>query len=390
MNYMWLLLLLPLAATCGWYTGMINASRVRYRKSNGRFARDYFVGLNFLLNEQPDKAVDVFTRLVEVDSETIETHLALGNLFRRRGEVGRAIRIHQNIIARPQLTKGERQQALLALGHDYLRAGVLDRAERLFQEVALTGEYTSRAQRLLIDIYQQQKNWQKAIETAQQLSAQTKESVATPLAHYYCEMATIALQESRLADVRQHIKLALKSDPKCVRANLILGEMEQKLDQYKSAIDYYEQIRAQDPDYFIEALTPLIYCYEQMNDLNGLNAYLQETLQFYPRISVSLAIADIIQKTQTKSAAANFITQQLRQRPSLKGLQYLIGLQLAETANSSKENLLILQDLINNLLRNKPIYCCTHCGFKSKILIWLCPSCKQWSTVKLIQGAEGD
>lgn len=387
---MWLLLLLPLAATCGWYAGKKSVVGVSYKKNNDHFARDYFAGLNYLLNEQPDKAVDVFTRLVEVDSETIETHLALGNLFRRRGEVGRAIRIHQNLIARPQLTKEERQQALLALGHDYLKAGVLDRAERLFQEVALTGDYATRAQQLLIDIYQQQKNWKKAIETAQQLNGHTKESVATSLAHYYCEMAAVALQESRFSDVRAHIKQALKTDPQCVRANLILGEMEQKLNQYKTAIQYYQQIRTQDPDYFVEALSPLVFCYEQIKDETGLYVYLQETLELYPRISIALVMADIIQKKQNKSAAAGFITQQLRQRPSLRGLQYLIGLQLAETTNSSRENLLILQDLITSLMRNKPIYCCTHCGFKSKTLLWLCPSCKHWSTVKLIHGAEGD
>lgn len=390
MNYMWLLFLLPFAATCGWFAGRKSLTQSSCRKSSDQFARDYFVGLNFLLNEQPDKAVDVFTRLVEVDSETIETHLALGNLFRRRGEVGRAIRIHQNLIARPQLTKEERQQALLALGHDYLKAGVLDRAERLFQEVAITGGYTSQALQLLIDIYQQQKNWNKAIAAAQQLSHLTKEPVATQLAHYYCELATIVLQEAHFADVRANIKHALKSDPNCVRANLILGEMEQKLNQYKTAIQYYQQILTQDPDYFVEALPSLISCFEQNKDELGLYAYLQETLALYPRISIALVLADIVQKTQGKSAAAEFITQQLRQRPSLRGLQYLIGLQLSEADNSSRDNLLILQDLTTSLLRNKPIYRCTICGFRSKLLLWLCPSCKHWSTVKPIHGAEGD
>ncbi len=389
MHYFWLLLFLPVAATYGWFSGKKSAHNST-RKQSDQFTRDYFVGLNFLLNEQPDKAVDVFTRLVEVDSETIETHLALGNLFRRRGEVGRAIRIHQNLIARPQLMKQERLQALLALGQDYLRAGVLDRAERLFYEVAAADEYVNQALQFLLDIYQQQKNWEKAIETAHQLTTLNHTPMHPLIAHYHCEMAVKMIRESRFNEARTELKLALKEDSKCVRSNFLLGDIERTAGQYKAALHHYQQIRSQDPDYFSEVLNSIVYCYEQLNDDKGLLAYLLETLTLYPRISVVLALADRLVKTQGEDAATAFITAQLRQRPSLSGLRYLIDLQLRHAEANAKDNLLILQDLAADLLRNKPIYRCSNCGFKGKTLVWLCPSCKNWSSMKPILATAGD
>ncbi len=384
-----LLLLLPVAATYGWFAGKKSALSSN-NKQGGQLTRDYFAGLNYLLNEQPDKAVDVFTRLVEVDSDTIETHLALGNLFRRRGEVGRAIRIHQNLIARPQLTKNERLQALLALGQDYLRAGVLDRAERLFDEVAAAEEYATPALQLLLDIYQQQKNWDKAIETAHRLTILNQNPMNNLVAHYHCELAMIAMRESRLNDARSELKLAIKEDAKCVRANFLLGDIERTSGQYKAALHYYQLIRLQDPEYFGEALNSIVFCYEQLNDESGLLSYLLETLTLYPRISVVLTLADRLLKSQGEDAATAFITAQLRQRPSLRGLQYLIDLQLRHAQATAKDNLLILQDLTTDLLRNKPVYRCKHCGFKGKTLMWLCPSCKNWTSMKPIHGTEGD
>src|SRR5882762_1834435 len=128
--------------------------------------RDYLMGLNFLLNEEPDKAVDIFIKMLEVDSNTVETHLAVGKLFRRRGEVDRAIRIHQNLIARPQLERIYREQSLFELGQDYLSAGMLDRAERIFLELVSAKSHSAQALRILIDIYQQEKEWEKAAQTA--------------------------------------------------------------------------------------------------------------------------------------------------------------------------------------------------------------------------------
>ena len=184
----WLFLLLPIAAMSGWLS-----ARKHYKKPSnpkqGYFDPEYFKGLNYLLNEEPDKAIDVFIRLLEVNSETVETHLALANLFRRRGETERAIRIHQNLIARPTLTLLQREQALIELGLDYMSAGVLDRAELLFLELLNSTAPPSDAYEHLLNIYQQERQWQKAINIAKKLHSQDPQKKKAEIAQFYCELA---------------------------------------------------------------------------------------------------------------------------------------------------------------------------------------------------------
>src|SRR6476469_7136107 len=167
-------LLLALAALAGaWYLGY-QSKQKKHESEKLTLPRDYLVGLNFLLNEEPDKAVDIFIKMLEVDSNTVETHLAVGKLFRKRGEVDRAIRIHQNLIARPQLEKVYREQSLYELGKDYLSAGMLDRAERIFQDLINSKNYTAHALSTLLDIYQQEKDWENAVNIALKYAQYTK------------------------------------------------------------------------------------------------------------------------------------------------------------------------------------------------------------------------
>jgi lipopolysaccharide biosynthesis regulator YciM len=384
-----LLLLLPAALGSGWYMGKSNKPSPREGVST-KIPRDYFVGLNFLLEEQPDKAVDVFIKMLEVDSETVDTHLALGSLFRRRGEVDRAIRIHQNVIARPHLAKQQRVQALLALGQDYLRAGVFDRAERLFLEVVEMGEQSTLSLRFLLDIYQQEKNWQQAIQIAQKLATITTEKMNVRIAHYYCELAIEARDKGQLEQAQKHLKQALVVDKRCVRASLLIADHEKQMGQFKQAIRFYQQVKDQDPEYLSEAINPLAECYEKLGKEEELIEYLQQCLTQYPRMSVVLALAEILKRYQGHADAASFIADQLRTTPSVRGLHQLIRLQLVDAEGPAKENLSILYDLTIKLLKNKPIYRCEQCGFHGKVLHWLCPSCKGWSTVKPIHGLEGD
>ncbi len=189
-----LLLLLPVAMYSGWWFARTLEKRSS-NKSRQLFSNQYFQGLNYLLNEQPDKAIQVFLELAEVNKDTVETHMALGSLFRRRGEVDRAIRFHQNIIAKPGLEPEQRTQALLELGEDYMRAGLLDRAERLFAELIETGAHTPSALRSLLDIYQQEKDWKNALEQAQRLEQVSGEHMGDVMAQFCCEMAEAALAE---------------------------------------------------------------------------------------------------------------------------------------------------------------------------------------------------
>ncbi len=386
----YLFLLLPVAAFSGWFAG--NKQRVpesSRKKMSAQIRRDYFTGLNYLINEQPDKAVDVFVRLLEVDSDTVETHLALGSLFRRRGEVDRAIRIHQNLIARPQLAKEYRVQALSELGQDYLSAGVLDRAERLFLELVELGEENVVSLKYLLHIYQQEKNWQEAITTAHKLSSSANERMDHVIAQYYCELAQKALNEANTVESERCLKRASATDNKCVRASIMKAELACQQNDYRSAIRYYQRVREQDPDFLTEIVKPLCRCYRELGDEQGMVDYLHDCLLKYPRVSIVLALSDYLQSRYDEHAAIEFIAEQIQRHPSLRGLKHLVELYLLHAHGDTEQKLSILDNLMTELLADKPIYQCSQCGFSGQSMFWLCPSCNHWSSLKPIQGLEG-
>ncbi len=354
--------------------------------------KEYLQGLNCLLNEEPDKAVEILIKTLQVDSDTIETYLALGHLFRRRGEVDRAIRIHQNLIARPSLPKNERMLALLALGQDYLRAGVYDRAERLFLEVIDSKLFAQESYRYLIDIYQQEKEWEKAIQAAEKLNALSHDNVGRQVAHYYCELALETQKKSGRETAFRYLKKAYQYDKYCVRASCLQGDWEKEAGHAKIALRYYHQALSEDPDFLPEIVPSLVACYEALHDESTLMQELKQLLAQYPRISLILILAERLQKTEGATAAADFLSEQLREKPSIRGVERLIQLQQAKSAGNRMEqrNLNLLQTLTEALLKDKPIYRCLQCGYASKILHWYCPGCKQWNTIKPIMGIEGE
>lgn len=385
----WLFLLLPVAAASGWWAARRSLQRP-HSQQRSELSSNYFKGLNYLLNEQPDKAIEVFVRMLEVDSETVETHLALGNLFRRRGEVDRAIRIHQNLIARPTLSRQQRTQALLELGQDYMRAGLLDRAETLLQELIDMNDHVEPALRHLVDIYQQEKEWDKAIGAIQKLELTTGKRKNAVIAHYYCELAEQARNHQDQELARQMLKRALDSDRDCVRASLLSGEMEMEAGDYHAALRAFKRVQHQDPAYLPEIIDPLLECHGKLGLIGDLVDYLRRLLHEHNSITLMLTLAELLRQQHGDREAALFITEQLRIRPSVRGLDRLIELNLAHTEGSARANLLILRDLVVKLLEGKPVYKCNNCGFMGKSLHWQCPGCKNWNTVKPIQGVEGE
>lgn len=387
--YELLWLLLPVAAASGWI--MARRAQPQRQRPRGRdFSSEYFQGLNYLLNEQPDKAIDVFIRMLEVDSDTVETHLALGNLFRRRGEVDRAIRLHQNLIARPTLSKLQRSAALLELGQDYMRAGWLDRAESLFEELVESNLHTAQALRHLLDIYQQEKEWDKAIAVARRLDSEGKATLKPVIAQYHCEQAEHALKKGDEHTATQSLKRALQYDRCCVRASILQGRMAVQAGNCKAALKAFHQVEEQDIEYLPEVLEPLRQCYEQAGTLDEFKRYLNTVIDRYNGISPVLVLTDLLFRTEGEAAAVEFLAAQVRKRPSVRGLGRLIDLNLAGASGKGKEDLLILRDLVAQLLGSKPKYKCSHCGFAGKSLHWQCPTCKEWNTVKPIHGVEGE
>ena len=383
-------LLLPVAAYSGWWIGTHNNS-FKEKNTYNHLSREYVVGLNYLLNEQPDKAVDVFIKLLEVDSETVETHLALGSLFRRRGEVDRAIRIHQNLIARPQLSLLQRKEALMALGQDYMSAGVFDRAERIFLEVVeLGGSKETSSLHGLLAIYQQEKAWEKALEIIHKLEVSTGNSMHTQAAHYHCEIATHALKNKAYEKVPLAIKQALIVDKQSVRASLMMANFEMKNGRYKQAIRALKHVQEQDAEFLNEIIEPLVHCYRELDAMDECIDYLEQTLLEHPRASVIFVIADYLSREKSVDFAIDFVSSQLSRHPSIRGLNRLIYWHLESAHGKVRDQLQMLYAITSKFLENKPIYRCGQCGYSGKLLHWHCPSCKQWGRVKPIHGLEGD
>ena len=382
--------LLPVAAASGWLIARWQRAGSETRNPLSRIPPDYFKGLNYLLNEQPDKAIDVFIRVLEVDKETIETHFTLGNLFRRRGEVDRAIHIHQNLIARPNLSGDQRAQALLALGEDYMKAGLFDRAENLFQELVEADLYAVPALRHLVAIYQQEKDWEKAIEMTSRLGKALGSDQGATIAMYWCELAEVARDDGDLGLAGERLVKALRADPNCVRASLLEGELAMEAGEWRRARDAFQRVEGQAPVYLPLALESLERCYWRLDESAAYCDYLHGVLERHPSVTVMLALAEQVRRERGEREAAEFIIEQLRHHPSVRGLDELIELHLTRSEGNARDNLLTLKELTRRLLEDRPLSQCGHCGFTGKKMHWRCPSCKKWHTVKPIDETAGE
>jgi lipopolysaccharide assembly protein B len=379
-------LLLPLAAASGWYVARLDHRRQARKELDLPSA--YFKGLNFLLNEQPDKAIEVFIKVLEVNSDTVETHLALGNLFRRRGEVERAIRIHQNLIARPTLDKDQRSQALLELGQDYLKAGLLDRAENLFAELAEIRTYAEPALRQLRHIYQQEKDWDKAIDVTRKLARVSGRDMDAVIAQYHCEQAEVEFGRQNLAGAREYLRAAFDNDPQCVRASLLLGDIEAAGGRSNEAIRAWQKIETQDAHFLGEAAERIARAYREIGDAEGLFEYFRDAIDRHGGTALALTFSEVVRRRDGADAAEKYVVEWLRRKPNVHGLHQLIEINLGESKGAAREDLRLLQGIIATLREQHLGYECTQCGFRGKTLHWLCPGCHRWNTIKPIAEEE--
>lgn len=389
---MWQLLwlLLPVAAASGWWAGRRSGLRQQKRDRRGLSGDEYVRGLNYLLNEQQDEALEVFIRLIEVDSETIETHLALGNLFRRRGEVDRAIRIHQNLIARPNLDQESRSFALLELARDYMRAGVLDRAEGLFQELVRSRTHDVEASRQLLIIYEREQEWQQAIETARRLQRSNGLNMGPMIAHYHCELAEYQRRQGNRKAARQLASRALAADPDSVRASILEGDLAVEAGQDRQAVRAFRRVEAQDAAFLPEVIDRLLDAMSRAEHPSVRSAYIDRLRGRYNSFSVIRAATRVIRETEGEAAARTFFHEQVAKRPSLRGLREWVASEMPHASEHSRPGAEIVLGMLDQLLQSKPIYQCHQCGHQGKVLHWQCPSCRNWNSVKPIIGIEGE
>lgn len=382
----WLWILFPLFFALGWIAARVDMKQVVNESSS--LPRSYFQGLNFLLNEQSDKAIDSFLEVAKIDSQTVELHFALGNLFRRRGETNRAIRMHQNLIERDDLEQNVRLNALLELGQDFLTAGLLDRAEKIFQKL-LNTNLDEKARQFLLSIYQSAKEWQKAIEMAQQMPDMTTQ---TEIAQYYCEIAEQMLMKSQLGDdLAKTLDLAILHNRQCVRATILRGDLYFRQNQIEKAIECWQKVELQNPIYLSLIAVKLNNAY----NILGQNSIAVELLKNYLHRYSSLDILEaIIQSILQQNSHENYINifrqihdlirMELDKNPSLLGLEKLFSVTLNDTENintNSRGDIEIAKAIIQNYTRRLSRYRCLHCGFKARQFYWRCPACGKWETM---------
>lgn len=386
-------LLLLLAVAAGWFMASLSGRR-RRRKRHGRdIFDDYFVGLNYLLNDEPDEALDTFIKALELDNETVETHLALGALLRRRGKVDKAIKVHQALLARPGLENELADSTRLQLAMDYISAGLLDRAERLLNEI-LNEDSPARwdALRHLVTIYQTEKEWEDAISCCSRLlanSAYKKDAeIRIAAANYCCELADQLLAQDQVSKAKEQAKRAFTFDRKSIRASLLLAKIEQRFGNYRAAIKEMIRIRKNNPEFTPTLLEPLEKCYAQMGAPDDYGKLLADFFAQSPESSVLLALARYKQKTRGDAEALQFLAAHTEEAPSLPALAEALGLQLQSAAPEVKVSVDRLKQMISQLQMRKAAYQCHHCGYESRSLYWLCPSCQKWDKIRPLPGGR--
>lgn len=367
----------------GWTSGR-RAFQRQSTESPAELSRYYYEGIGHLINEQPDRALDVFMNALEVSPRTLELYLALGELYRRKGEVDRAITLHYKLLHSPNLSRQKHEEVTLALACDYLAAGLLDRAEDLLEALQKSISLKDQALEYLVHIYEQEKEWEKAIEAAQRLRDLGQQEIQCVLAHYHCELAERALKEQQPDRAKACLHQALHLDALCVRASLRLGQMAYQERQLQEALNYFGRISKQDMAYLPEVLSPLKACYEQL----GLNqewiAFLRQCLEAYPGIDIVLALADKTDPDQ----AAQMIEQYLQDSLSPRGLKRLLEYQMVHCEEATRKSLSRLQAFIQKFIEERPAYACNRCGYAAKSLYWKCPGCDHWGTMRPLQGLE--
>ena len=376
----WWLLGFPIFFGLGWLAARVD---IRHLVRDSRaLPNSYFKGLNFLLNEQPDKAIEAFIEVVKVDPETVELHFALDSLFRRRGEYDRAIRMHQHLLERADLGPERRAAALGELGQDYLKAGILDRAEDAFRRLAEGGGApAAEARRFLFEIYQQEKDWDKAASMAAQLEKETGESRAREMSHFLCEQAATDATHSRPDAARARLEQALEANRKSVRASLQLGDLERAAGNLDRAIEHWKRIESQNPAFLALVAQRLLEAHRAAGRLEEGLTLLSGYLERYPSLDLLDAVFETTLEAKGPEAAYKLVRDELRRNPTLLGLDRLLEAQIVGAAHPERRrDLELVRNLVHNHTRRLARYRCENCGFKARQFHWLCPGCGGWET----------
>ncbi len=376
LNLLWLLL--PIAAACGWWAAL----RSRHKaipETPDWLNPNYFRGIHHVLNEEPDKAIVIFSQMLDTHSDLIDIHLILGSLFRQRGETERAVRVHQNLLARPDLTAKRQAQILLELGRDYLQAGLLDRAETLFQDLRTKKQCIPEALEYLRTLYLQEKAWLSCLQTSEALEKTTRKDLSLEKSHFFCELAAQAQQLGQIAQTRLYLKRALRIHPGCVRANHLLGQIAWQAGQHRVALSCWRQAAQDDPSYLPEVWQDLFNACQKLNKLNELNTLFTEIRDAVPDSTITLYQAEVLQQCGDQTTATDFLLNTIHQSPTIPAI---IAYLQQHTDRPQTIELNILSAALQQIQQQQAQYQCRQCGLQLRALHWKCPRCSAWSTIR--------
>ena len=370
----WQLLFFPLFFILGWAAARIDIRHLV--KESRALPRSYFQGLNFLLNEQPDRAIESFVDAVKIDPQTVELHFALGSLFRRRGETERAIRMHQNLVERDDLPQDLKLQALSELGQDYLKAGLLDRAEEVFNKLH-DSSMVKEAKRNLLEIYQLEKDWSKAIAIAAELP-----DIATQkeIAEYFCELATAEMIRSRPDEASAYLNTALERNRKCVRASLLQGDIALQHDKLEDAVECWQRIEQQDPTFLALVAQRLLEAFRKLERRDEGLQLLRGYLDHYPSLDLLDVVFQLVLESEGAEVACGLVRDDLKRNPTLLGFDKLIDARLLLASPETRPDLDLAKSIVQGYTRRLARYRCDNCGFKARQFYWRCPACGGWET----------
>ena len=378
----WWLLILPLFFTLGWIAARVDIKQLISESTILPAA--YFKGLNFLISDQHDKAVEAFSEAVYANTDSLELHFALGSLFRRTGETERAINMHLNLLEKKELTKNQKNAVKAELAQDYLKAGLYDRAEELFKDLD-DSRYRQPALRALLEIYVREREWVQAIESATELERLSGVSFRKEIAQYYCELAMNAVINQQPDEARIHLANALDANKKCVRANVLLGDIEVQYGSHSSAIAHWKRIEFQQPEYLGLVAAKMLKSYAANNKLSEGLVQLGSYLEIHKLPSLMSALYEATLAEKGPEEASKLARNELIRQPSLQTLDQLLQARaMAEEGKSKNANIQdiqLMQQTVRNAIGNRAAYHCNQCGFRARQYHWQCPACNAWESL---------
>ncbi|APV50647.1 lipopolysaccharide assembly protein LapB [Betaproteobacteria bacterium GR16-43] len=383
----WWLLALPVFFGMGWIAARVDLKSLL--SESRALPRSYFRGLNFLLNEQPDQAIESFLLVAKENPQTVELQFALGSLFRRRGEVDRAIRMHQDLVNREDLPPEERRKASFELAEDYFKAGLLDHAEQVLSKMA-EADPSADVHRQLLDIYIQEKDWAKAADTARKLEVSAKRNYQKEIANYNCELAITEQVHGRREGADAFLDRALEANRKCVRANLLRGEWKAREGDHEGAIAAWKKVEEQDPAYLGLAAEGMLDSFKAMNKLGEGLSLLRGLQHRYPGLDLLNVVYQATAEHEGDEAAWRLVREEVRRNPTLPGLDRLIDAELLRAPAERRQDLQLMKNLVHSHAQALSVYLCGNCGFKARQFFWQCPACGGWETFAPRRTAELD